>query len=278
MTRSLSSLIKGYTTRETEPFIIDANKSEIAQKVDRELKEACLADPGAFDTSDDPEFSKGLDAGQITEDEMSQVLNQGDQDEDSDPEEIIENARAKAQEIIDQAKTEAESIKNTAYDEARKAGFEDGRSQAEREYQTKKAQLESQMEEKEQNLKNQEDAYVDSLAPKVKDIVLKLVEKMCGTALEDSGSVVLYLVNNALKDLDNCKSFVVSVSPEDFPYVNQHSEKIYGSSNPGIKLEIFEDQKLTSGQCRIETENGLVDASFDLQLGNLKKAVELLEV
>lgn len=274
----MSSLIKGYTTRETEPFILDANKTEIAQRVDRELKEACLADPGGFDTSSDPEFSEGLRAGQITGEEMDQVLNRGDQDEEGDPEETLNDARAQAQEIIDQAKSEAGSIKNSAYEEARKAGFEDGRSRAERELESARSQLEDEMRQKEQNLKNQEDAYVDSLAPKVRDIVLKLVERMCGTVMEDSGPVVLYLVNNALKDLDNCKSFVVSVSPEDFSYVNQHSQEIYGSSNPGIKLEIFEDQKLEAGQCRIETENGLVDASFDLQLENLKKAVELLEV
>ena len=55
-----------------------------------------------------------------------------------------------------------------------------------------------------------------------------------------------------------------------------NKDNIYGALNPGIKLEIFEDSKLSKMQCLIETDNGIVDLSLDVQLGNLKKALKMM--
>ena len=84
------------------------------------------------------------------------------------------------------------------------------------------------------------------------------------------------MINVAMHDLDNSKHFVVKVSGDDYEDIAERKEEIYGALNPNIDIEIFEDAKLLPMQCLIETDNGIVDISLDVQLDNLKKALKLM--
>ena len=86
----------------------------------------------------------------------------------------------------------------------------------------------------------------------------------------------MYLINNAMQELDNAHCFVIYLSEEDYLYVDKHKEEIYGYLNPNVKVELFQDNKLQQNQCKIETENGLADISLDVQLSQMKEALMML--
>jgi flagellar assembly protein FliH len=86
----------------------------------------------------------------------------------------------------------------------------------------------------------------------------------------------MYLINNAMRGIDNSHSFVISLSEGDYAYVNGHKEEIYGYLNPGVEISLFQDAALQKNQCKIETDNGLVDLSLDVQLSQLIKSLMLL--
>ena len=79
-----------------------------------------------------------------------------------------------------------------------------------------------------------------------------------------------------MQDLDNSKHFVIKVSSNDYEELLERKDEIYGALNPAIEMEIFEDAKLTAMQCLIETDNGIVDVSLDVQLDNLITALKLM--
>ena len=87
---------------------------------------------------------------------------------------------------------------------------------------------------------------------------------------------MLYMVNEAIKNLDDSRHFVIRVSEADYPYLEQQKAQLYGSANPNVDLELFSDAKLSERQCLIETENGVVNVSLDEQLRNLQKALQLM--
>ena len=81
-----------------------------------------------------------------------------------------------------------------------------------------------------------------------------------------------------MHDLDNSKHFVIKVSEADYEELLERKAEIYGALNPAIHMEIFEDAKLSAMQCLIETDNGIVDISLDVQLDNLITALKLMIV
>ena len=106
--------------------------------------------------------------------------------------------------------------------------------------------------------------------------LIDMVSHITGVSIEGMHGVLMYMINCAMKELDNSRNFVIKVSPDDYEEVLLNKDNIYGALNPGIKLEIFEDSKLSKMQCLIETDNGIVDLSLDVQLGNLKKALKMM--
>jgi flagellar assembly protein FliH len=103
-----------------------------------------------------------------------------------------------------------------------------------------------------------------------------MVHHVTGVSIDGMQGVLLYMINNSMRELDNSHHFVVRVSPDDYEEISKDKDKIYGALNPGIELEIFEDAKLSKMQCLIETDNGIVDVSLDAQLDNLVKVLKLM--
>ncbi len=120
---------------------------------------------------------------------------------------------------------------------------------------------------------------MDELAQAEQDMVdvsCGLIEKLTGILVDSYKPVMLHMINNALNNTDSSKQFIIRVASEIYPYVADNRDRIIGASNPGVSIEIFGDSKLTSGQCMIESDNGIVDLSMDVQVKNLITAIKLL--
>lgn len=200
---------------------------------------------------------------------------------------IVEAARKEADEIVARAHGEVEKIRAEAYDEAQsikkqareegyQEGYREGIAAARNECEEKKAELEKQMRESAAGLKEKEKALVTTTERKMVELLCQLIPAITGVAIDNQKDVLFYMINAAMRDLDNSKHFVIKVSGDDYEELAERKNEIYGALNPNIDLEIFEDAKLLPMQCLIETDNGIVDLSLDVQLDNLKKALKLM--
>lgn len=294
VTRLLSNLIKsGFVAFSREDaVVIDANKNHIIESIDslgdmeiaasEETEEEALAaalirDVGLDEDLEDGEsamlFGNGMN---ISEDEAK-----------SKAEEILAAARQEADDIVNQAHEEAEQMHSVAYDEAieikqqaqeegYQKGYLEGKEQADLEYEKKIAQLNEKMIENEQILVDKEKTLIEQTEHKMVDILCQLIPAITGVSIENEKNVLLYMINMAMHDLDNSTKFVIRVSSDDYGALLEQKDKIYGARNPNIALEIFEDAKLQTMQCLIDTDNGIVDISLDVQLNNLIKALKLM--
>ncbi len=200
-------------------------------------------------------------------------------------EDIISSAKKEAEEIVNSAYDEAEKMRGAAYDEAQsikeqarkdgyQAGYDEGSGTAFKEYEEKNKELESMRASFEEEMRQREEDLINQTTNCMTDWLIKMV----GVSIEGVEGVLMYMINNAMHDLDNSRHFVIKVSPDDYSDISEHKDEIYGALNPGIDLEIFEDSKLSKLQCIIETDNGVVDVGLDTQLDNLIKALKLLKV
>lgn len=294
VTRLLSNLIKsGFVAFSREDaVVIDANKNHIIESIDSldykeaeplpETEEEALAAALIRDVGLDEDL-------QATESVISAEngLDISEEEAESRAEEILSAAQQEAEDIVSRAHEEVEMMRSTAYDEAveikqqaqnegYQVGYSEGREQVILEYEEKKAQLDAKIIENEQLFADKERTLVMQTEQKMVEILCRLIPSITGVSIENEKNVLLYMINMAMHDLEDSTKFVIRVSGSDYETLLERKDEIYGALNPSIDLEIFEDAKLQPMQCLIDTDNGIVDVSLDVQMNNLIKALKLM--
>jgi flagellar assembly protein FliH len=296
VTRLLSNLIKsGFVAfSQDDTLVIDANKNKIIEQIDDTVKkqemleqseEEALAAALIRDMGLDGDLDE---AGELAVDEdVLSFREMSEEEQQQKVDDILAQAKHDAEEIVSKAHEEAEQMRAAAFDEIQtlkqqakeeghQEGFSEGSQQALEECEKKKAQLEEQISQNEIFLKEREEQLVLDSSNKMVELLCQLIPKLVGVSVEKERDVLLHLINQAMRNIDDSNHFVIRVSGQDYADLSSRKEEIYGALNPGVNLEIFEDAKLSSLQCQIETDNGLVDVSLDAQLDNLIKSLKLL--
>lgn len=294
----MSNLIKsGFVAfSQNEKLVINANENRIIKAIDtgaeerrimeqtsveEALAEALILDAELAGADFDGEQSY------IKDTDQSFVSSNAKEDAQQIVDEMLRSAREEAEEIVERAHEEAEQLRAVAFDEgevikarAQEEGYQKGYNEAmesvSQEYAKKQAELDQKLLECDEWLRDKEIQLVEETEHRMVDLLCQLIPSITGIVIEGQRDVLLYMINAAMHDLDNSKHFVIKVSSSDYEDLVERKDEIYGALNPAIEMEIFEDAKLAPMQCVIETDNGLVDISLDVQLDNLIKALKLM--
>lgn len=239
------------------PFVIDANTRVIG---------------GAPKEPEAAEESVGDAAEQYRTPENQALLD----DAMDKAKELREDARSKANKIVEDAWQEAESIKENAYKEGYEHGLEDGNMEAMKRADEYLVNIKNEQEEAKARMLAKNEAYLDDAEKKLVNLTCDLIKKISGIVVDDYKPVMLNMINNALNDVESTTKYTIKVCEESYTYVSDNSERIVGAANPNITIDVFADPKLEKGQCIIETDNGIINLSMDIQIQNLITAFKML--
>ncbi|MDE7469765.1 MAG: HrpE/YscL family type III secretion apparatus protein [Desulfovibrionaceae bacterium] len=164
---------------------------------------------------------------------------------------IMEDAKRRAQQIIEMAQEEYKIMQQRGFE----AGLEDG-----------KKELAAKMIE-------QIAAGVDyfaSIESTMVDIVTTAIEKIIGK-MEDKDRINA-IVHKALNYVRQQKKVLIRLSPEDLPFVQENLNEIV-RTYPGISfLDITPDTHLARGDCILESDIGIINASINSQIEAIRTA------
>ena len=168
-------------------------------------------------------------------------------------EEIILESKKKAQEILDKA----EEIYKNRFEQGLTEGKEEGKS----EYTFKIMDM----------VLSQVDS-LESLEKQLVEVVTKSVNKIIGDL--DEKDRIVRVVRKGLSAVRGEKRIVVRVSTHDEPIVREDL-KAYLLSDDGRSgyIEVRGDVNLKKGDCILETQMGVVEASLDTQLKILSESL-----
>lgn len=285
MTKSLSNIIKAYSvTYNEKKRLIDMN--EKAERMQQEYLNQLLnfdAESKAF-AQPSGEFVEGIpfvsieseEQLAVTEEEQNMEFQEQREENkrmiEAETEQILEEARTQVQQMLEEAKKEAEQIKQDIFEQAKSKGYADGKKRGETEIET----LKKQLKEKSKQTEIEFEQKMKEIEPKVADLVTALVSKLIGVIAEEKKSVILYLVEQALLNLEVSGSYIIRVSKEDYELVVSKKAEIQWKLKEGTELEIVIDPTLSQTQCMIETESRIIDCSLDVQLKNLTMELKML--
>jgi len=164
---------------------------------------------------------------------------------------LLDEARARAEEIVREAEEE--------YTNEKERGYQDGLLEG-------KIQMAERMMS---SIASSVD-YLEEMETSVVDVVMESMRKLLGE-MQDKDRVTA-VVRKALSYVRGHKKVILKVAPEDLEAVRSSIDDIL-RDHPGIGyLDIASDARLTSGDCVMESELGVVDAGLETQLEGIRRA------
>lgn len=251
----------------TEIMEAEVNKGEDGENFDGFVEgldavavESLLEDPEANVPESDAYESQVAAA----RDELEILRQQAD--------EVIKDAKENAKEIQSKAEKEAAAI----CDEARQNGYNDGYDKGYNEGLLKAQEAEERFNANEAMRQQEYERQISALEPMLVSTLCDIYEHVIGIEVAGKSNIVMHLLSRALRTIEGGINYLVHVSSDDFAYATEHKNEltaILGSTNT---LEIIEDITLTQGQSFIETESGIYDCSFGIEMELLRKEIMIL--
>lgn len=177
---------------------------------------------------------------------------------------MLEEAREQAQAIVEAAYAQAERIRQDADDAARlvhDAAYASGRQSGVDEWAHRL--LQSSMDNHQQ-LKLQRE--------RMARMVLAAVEKI--VPLQDSQGVYRQVLRMLSKSMQAVRYVTVRVCPQELAHAEAALRELAKGSAIGKLIEVSADERLATGACLVESDQGIIDLSLDSQLKALRDAVK----
>jgi flagellar assembly protein FliH len=289
--------------------VIDSNA-----KAEEKLKE--IAIELAKKCGEEPDFADGftqgitaVDVSQLVGEEFEGIENSGDgQETDSNgnpvlykktiqvaasaeqvKEELITEAKAEIENMKQEAQTHIEQERVKAVEEGKSQGYQEGleEGKAEGYKQGHQEGLDSVAQLKEELLKENEEAkdklekeYQQKLRevePKFIDTLTGIYEHIFHVNLKNSRELIVYLIQNTMRNIEGSGTYLIHISKEDFPFASMQKKELVKGTNINLdNVELLEDVTLNKNECMIETGNGVFDCSLGTQLEALNEQLRLL--
>lgn len=292
MTKSLSkgSVLKSgwMYINPTEARVIDTNAM-----VESKLKE--LSFKLAAETEGDAGFTEGFVQG-IKAEQVTELIGEGlepisEEAENAIPESelLLQQAQEEIENMKAQALAEIEEARVQVIEEAKKIGYQEGFALGEKDgYEKGHVDgLNSVAEEREEALREvsiqlaqMEETYQNKIAelePQFIETLTGIYEHIFRVSLKNSRDLIVYLIENTMRNLEGSNGFLIHVSREDYPFVSmQKKELVKGTGISVDDIDIIEDATLARSECMIETGNGVFDCGLGTQLEALNEELRLL--
>jgi flagellar assembly protein FliH len=247
--------------------VIDSD-SQVAQFVPELLQTPSRQD-GFF--QDDSSFEEGIPVLNM-EDVRQEEREKIEQEASQEAARALEQAKIEADSILETARREADAIRQDAYEEGKQAGIAEGKQLAAEQMAELKKDFQEEMAQREQEMQQKELA----LEPQFAEIMASLVEKITGVLCQDKKDTIVYLIHQALKQLERTSRVTLRVSKDDILLVSGQKEELKQCLAQGVEFDVVEDESLSASQCIIETDSKMIDCSLDVQLQNVKEQIRML--
>ncbi len=185
-------------------------------------------------------------------------------------ERMAAEVKAETEKILRDARAQAEEVRQKTYDSGYKNGYNKGKdigyAQGKREAKIEYEKLLSQVLKQKTDLEKQRHRLLLDVEEEIVNLSLSIAKKIVSHELDIQPEKVLSMVRYAIGECRAEGKRVLKVSPQDYDKVTNNKNTLCDSSNQGKELVIEKDERLSKGDCVIETDTGLVDAKIDTQL------------
>ncbi len=155
------------------------------------------------------------------------------------------------------------------FEQGKQQGIESAQADARQEIQDSLDTLKQALEE----VNSLAEHIVDRYEQKLIRLVLKIAEKVVSVALDADDQVVKRTVLDALKTLVNPEEIVLSISPEDYAYIEMIKDEFFEEVSSLETISVQSDALINRGGCKIETRTGTVSVDPEAKMQAIQDAL-----
>lgn len=189
--------------------------------------------------------------------------------------EILENARKKANQIIAEAREQADLLREKGYNEGRETGHEDGVHEAYEEQRKlldqELTRLRADISEVINDVSIEKAKLLEQYIDDLKRISLAVAEKIIQTSLKSSGDIVKRMIlaaTDKIRKKQWAKIYVTKAETGVSMEVDAEFLEAMSKLSDNIKIITMDNGE--EGTCIIELPDEIIDASVGTQLENIK--------
>ena len=166
------------------------------------------------------------------------------------------------------AKGEAEGLEQ---------GLEQGRATAEAKVNEQVVQILDPLKESLETADNLLDRLVKRYEGQILDLIFKIAEKAVGAKLDVDEEIVKHTILDALQHLVAPEEITLSVSGEDYEYVEMVKDEFFESVRSLKHVAVTSDPGISRGGCRIETAAATISTDPEAKLAAIYDAIARAE-
>ena len=121
--------------------------------------------------------------------------------------------------------------------------------------------------------KKKSEQTIRGIELKVIDLAVHLAEQITRKSIREYPEIVEKIVQDAMSYLIGSETVILKVSEDDFEAINSRYDKWLQMSGSSKEFRIEVDRRLKSGDCLVETEGGIIDASVTDRLETIAEEI-----
>lgn len=184
-------------------------------------------------------------------------------------EEMINKAKQEAAQILRQAKAEAEVMAQQLKEQARQEGWQEGIAASEVEAENIRQQA-SQVLVQAQNIYNN---TLDKMESEIVDLAVDIAERVVLAQLAVEPRTIMEIAKECMDLIKNRPLVNIYVNNADYHMVQDDKNELLQGLPGKVELNILADNGISPGGCKIETDQGLVDATLETRWQEVLKAL-----
>ena len=175
---------------------------------------------------------------------------------------LMQTARGEGERILQAAREEAEKLR----EEAAKQGYRQALEEKQQEISSQLAELNALM----QTLQQRQEAFFETYQNGLTTLSIEIAQKVLGSLIREQETLLLPLVEQAMATVKNEEWITVQVSERMPVLVDYLKRDLLATGNAEGRTVEVQAADLPEGSCLIQTPEGVLDASVQTQLENLK--------
>lgn len=189
---------------------------------------------------------------------------------------LLASSRKEAEQLLEKARRDADKIRSDAQEKARllmeqekQRGFAEGRQESTAAGEQWKAQEIEKLRLLAAQLEEQYQEKVNEVQKDAAELAAEIAEKIIGIRLEETDTVFLNVIDNAMSRFRQSGSITVHLSSEDYQRYSGGESLLQLDGLKGKKVTLEKNESLRKGDCVLETEDQFVDCGIKGQMDRL---------
>jgi flagellar assembly protein FliH len=178
----------------------------------------------------------------------------------------VDDVQSKAATILANAKRDADTVSRQAEEQGRQAAMRAVEKVLDEKVGQKMESLWPALQKVVADLADARQAWLRQWEQSAVHLTAKIAERVIRRELKQSPQITLDLVREALELAAGSPDVKISLAPADFETLGSQVDRLTKEISRTANATIVADESVSTGGCRVETRQGIIDQQIETQL------------